>query len=82
MGEVPIARAFRMTSALSIHSEWLGATRTTNTSDIGRASVAQWIECSTNDRKVPNPTSDTRVFSSVFNPPSLVVVPRTTVKLN
>ena len=76
MGEVPIARAFRMTSALSIHSECLGATSTTNTSGIGRGSVAQWLECSTDDRKVPgsNPTSDTRVFSSVFNPPSLVVV--------
>ena len=31
-----------------------------------RASVAQWLECSTHDRKVPgsHPAADTRVFSS------------------
>ena len=54
---------------------------TTNTSGIGCASVAQWLECSTNDRKVPgsNPTADTRVFSSVFILPSLDLLPRTTV---
>ena len=44
--------------------------------------MAQWIEWSTHDRKVPgsNLTSDTWVFSSVFNPPSLDLLPRTTVK--
>ena len=58
----------------------LGATSTSKTSGIGDVCVAQWLECSTHDRKVPgsNPTSNTRVFSSVFNPPSVVLVPRTT----
>ena len=55
----------------------LGATGTTNTSGIGVVSVAV-------SPKVPgsNPTSDTWVFSSIFNPSSLDLLPRTTVKLN
>ena len=45
---------------------YLGVRSTSKTTGIGRASVAQWLECSTHDRKVPgsNPTADTRVFSS------------------
>ena len=56
---------------------------TIKTSGIGCVCVAQWLECSINDRKVPgsNPTADTRVFSYVFILPSLDLRPRTTVKL-
>ena len=55
-----------------------------STSKTSRASVAQWLECSTHDRKVPgsNSAADTWVFLIVFSPPSPVLLPRTTVEKN
>ena len=56
---------------------YLGVRSTSKTTDIGHASMAQWLECSTHEGSGFEPHCRHSRFLVVFNPPSLV---RTTVE--